>query len=91
MLNWYRASPMHVPGMDAPAETTPFLAAPFPKLHMPVLVIWGVNDEALLPCQLEGLDEHIDTLTVVRVEDAGHFIPWERPEAVNHAMRNWLG
>ena len=90
MLNWYRASPMQVPGMDAPAETTPFLAAPFPKLHMPVLVIWGINDEALLPCQLEGLDDHIDTLTVVRVEDAGHFIPWERPEAVNHAMRNWL-
>jgi pimeloyl-ACP methyl ester carboxylesterase len=76
--------------MDAPAEMTPFLAAAFPKLHMPVLVIWGMNDEALLPCQLEGLNDHIDTLTVVRVEDAGHFIPWERPEAVNHAMRHWL-
>jgi pimeloyl-ACP methyl ester carboxylesterase len=57
---------------------------------MPVLVIWGVNDEALLPCQLDGLDDHIETLTVVRVEGAGHFIPWERPDAVNQAMRNWL-
>ena len=91
MLNWYRASPMQVPAIDAPAEMTPFLAAPFPKLHMPVLVIWGMKDEALLPCQLDGLDDHIDNLAVVRVEDAGHFIPWERPDAVNDAMRGWLG
>lgn len=90
MLDWYRASPMQVPGMDAPAEMTPFLAAPFPKLTMPVLVIWGMKDEALLPCQLEGLDAHIDKLTVVRVANAGHFIPWERPEAVSAAMRDWL-
>lgn len=90
MLNWYRASPMQVPGTDAPAEMTPFLAAPFPKLTMPVLVIWGMKDEALLPCQLEGLDTHIDHLTLVRVADAGHFIPWESPEAVSKAMRDWL-
>lgn len=90
MLDWYRASPMQVPGMDAPAVMTPFLAAPFPKLTMPVLVIWGMKDEALLPCQLDGLDAHIDKLTVVRVADAGHFIPWERPEAVSVAMRDWL-
>lgn len=90
MLNWYRASPMLVPALDAPAEMTPFLAAPFPKLLMPVLVIWGMLDEALRPCQLDGLEEHVGDLTVVRVPDAGHFIPWERPEAVNQAMRNWL-
>jgi pimeloyl-ACP methyl ester carboxylesterase len=24
------------------------------------------------------------------VEDAGHFVPWEKPEAVNAAMREWL-
>lgn len=90
MLNWYRASPMRVPAMDIPAEMTPFLSAPFPKLHMPVLVIWGMKDEALLPCQLDGLDDHIDDLTIVRVDDAGHFIPWEQPRAVNAAVERWL-
>ena len=90
MLNWYRASPMAVPAPDAPAEMTPFLDAPFPKLAMPVLVIWGVRDEALLPCQLDGLEDHIDRLDIVRVPDAGHFIPWEKPEAVTNAMRDWL-
>lgn len=90
MLNWYRASPMQVPAPDAPAVSTPFLDAPFPRLTMPVLVIWGMQDEALLPCQLDGLDAHIADLTIIRVADAGHFIPWEQPEAVTKAMRGWL-
>ncbi len=90
MLNWYRASPLQVPAMDAPLASTAFLDRPFPALTMPVLVIWGLRDEALLPCQLDGLDQHIDNLTIVRVEDAGHFVPWESPDAVNSAMLTWL-
>jgi pimeloyl-ACP methyl ester carboxylesterase len=90
MLNWYRASPMQVPAMDAPMESTPFLDRPFPKLTMPVLVVWGMNDQALLPCQLDGLEDHIDDLSVVRLAGAGHFVPWEAPEAVTVAMSDWL-
>lgn len=90
MINWYRASPMQVPEMDAPAEMTPFLERPFPKLTMPVLVIWGMRDEALHPCQLDGLGDHIDDLTVERIDGAGHFVPWEAPEVVSQAMINWL-
>ncbi len=90
MLNWYRASPMQVPAMDAPIETTPFLDRPFPKLTIPVLVVWGMNDEALLPCQLDGLEDHIDDLTLIRIPGAGHFVPWEAPDAVSAAMLGWL-
>jgi pimeloyl-ACP methyl ester carboxylesterase len=90
MLNWYRASPMEVPAPDAPAVSTPFLDRPFPALTMPVLVIWGMDDPALLPCQLDGLDLHIDNLTIVRIAGAGHFVPWEAPDDVTEAMKNWL-
>lgn len=90
MLNWYRASPMEVPDMNAPAVDTPFLQRPFPRLTMPVLVVWGMQDAALLPCQLDGLDDHIDALTIVRVAEAGHFIPWEAPDAVNAAIQAFL-
>jgi pimeloyl-ACP methyl ester carboxylesterase len=90
MLNWYRASPMDVPHMDAPQVNTPFLDRPFPKLTMPVLVIWGLKDEALLPCQLNGLEDHMSDLAVVRIKDAGHFVPWEAPADVSAAMRGWL-
>ena len=91
MINWYRASPMQVPKVNAPMEMTPFLERPFPKLTMPVLVIWGMRDDALHPCQLAGLEDHINELTIERIDGAGHFVPWEAPELVSRAMIHWLG
>jgi pimeloyl-ACP methyl ester carboxylesterase len=89
MLNWYRASAIIVPAMDETPERPAFLDAPFPPLRMPVLVIWGTRDVALLPVQLDGLDALIPDLTIVKV-DAGHFVPWEQPQPVTDAIRNWL-
>lgn len=89
MLNWYRATPMQVPAMDEVPPRPAFLDAPFPILKMPVLIVWGLNDPALLPCQLEGLDALVTDLTIARIA-CGHFTPWEAPEAVNLAMRNFL-
>ncbi|PCD04565.1 alpha/beta hydrolase [Sphingomonas spermidinifaciens] len=90
MLNWYRASGIIVPAMDEAPDRPAWLDAPFPSIKVPTLVIWGMRDKALQPVQIEGLEELVDDLTVVPVEDAGHFVPWERPEAVNAAMREWL-
>ena len=89
MLNWYKATNMHVPAVDEEPERPAFLDRPFPILTMPTLVVWGMKDPALLPCQLDGLDALVSDLTIVRV-DCGHFIPWEAPEAVNQAMRAFL-
>ncbi|RYD68499.1 MAG: alpha/beta hydrolase [Sphingomonadales bacterium] len=90
MLNWYRASAIVVPAMDETPDRPAFLDAPFPPLRMPVLVIWGMRDTALLPVQLEGLDALIPDLSIVKV-DAGHFVPWEKPQPVTDAIREWLG
>ena len=89
MLNWYRGSPMIVPAADEAVERPAFLDAPFPRLEMPVLVTWGMQDHALLPGQIEGLDEIIGDLTLVKI-DAGHFVPWEAPDAVTTAIEGWL-
>ncbi len=94
MLKWYRASAIIVPPMADEGEGMPerpdFIDLPFPKLAMPTLIVWGRNDKALLPSQLEGLDELVEDLTIMPI-DAGHFVPWEAPEAVNSALRKWLG
>lgn len=90
MFNWYRASPTDVPAMDEVIETTDFLEKPFPKLHVPTLIVWGVRDPALLPCQLDGIENFVPDVTVVRIPDAGHFSPWEAPGAVTDAMMGWL-
>ncbi len=90
MLNWYRASSIVVPAVGEDAPRPAFLDAPFPPVTQPTLVIWGMRDKALLPVQLEGLDALVPDLTVVRIADAGHFVPWEKPDAVTKAMLDWL-
>ncbi|OZA90644.1 MAG: alpha/beta hydrolase, partial [Erythrobacter sp. 34-65-8] len=91
MLNWYRASPMAVPPMDAPYELPAAYAPPaLPKLSIPTLVIWAMDDMALPPANLDGLEDVVDDLTVVKIPDCGHFVPWERPDAVNAAIDQFL-
>jgi pimeloyl-ACP methyl ester carboxylesterase len=89
MLNWYRASRIEVPETDEEAAPPAMLSQPFPPITMPTLVIWGLRDTALLPCQLDGLDALVPDMTLVTV-DAGHFVPWERPQAVTDAIRAFV-
>jgi pimeloyl-ACP methyl ester carboxylesterase len=90
MLNWYRASRIEVPAPGEEAELPLWARGPFPTLRMPTLVIWGLRDKALLPVQLEGLDQVVEDLRIVTSTAAGHFIPWEEPETVTSAIRDFL-
>lgn len=92
MLNWYRASPIVVPAMDEPfALPAGWTPPPLPPLAIPTLVIWALDDKALPPGNLEGLEAIIPDLTLVKVPDCGHFVPWESPDAVNAALDAFLG
>jgi pimeloyl-ACP methyl ester carboxylesterase len=88
MINWYRASPAIVPAMDAPYAELP--AVPFPRLTIPTLVIWALDDVALPPCNLDGMADLVPAVEIVHVADCGHFVPWEAPDAVNAAMDAFL-
>ncbi len=90
MLNWYRASAVAVPPPSITVPLPDFLLRAFPTVKVPTLVVWGMRDKALLPLQLDGLDALVDELTIVRVPDAGHFLPWEKPEAVAPPLRSFL-
>lgn len=89
MLNWYRASPIDVRAMGEDAPPARPLSE-FPKLTIPTLVVWATDDIALPACNLDGLDEVVTDLTIVRVPDCGHFVPWEAPDQVNAAMDVFL-
>ncbi|MFM6949820.1 MAG: alpha/beta fold hydrolase [Novosphingobium sp.] len=91
MLNWYRASPMEVLDMDAPYELPAGWQPPtLPKLTIPTLVVWAMEDTALPAANLDGLDEVIADLTLVQVPGCGHFVQWEAPEPVNTALDAFL-
>jgi pimeloyl-ACP methyl ester carboxylesterase len=90
MLNWYRASEVVVPAPGEAAVLPAWTQMPFPTIKMPTLVIWAMRDVALLPVQLDGLDDLVDDLRIVRIADAGHFIPWEKPGPVIAAIGDFM-
>jgi pimeloyl-ACP methyl ester carboxylesterase len=90
MLNWYRASKVVVPPPGVTVPLPDLLLKAFPKVTVPTLVAWGMKDQALLPVQLDGLDQLVEDLRVVRLPDAGHFAPWEAPDAVLAALEPFL-
>jgi pimeloyl-ACP methyl ester carboxylesterase len=90
MLNWYRGSKIKVPAPGEEAKAPLWTHAPFPALHMPTLVVWGLKDTALLPIQLSGLHDLVKDMRLVTSPTASHFITWEEPGTVTSAMRDFL-
>ncbi|MEY4271131.1 MAG: hypothetical protein RLZZ58_2347, partial [Pseudomonadota bacterium] len=86
MLNWYRASGLVVPAMDEDAAMPAFAAGDFPPLMIPTLVVWAMDDLALLAANLDGMAALVPDVRIVPVADCGHFVPWEAPGAVNAAI-----
>jgi pimeloyl-ACP methyl ester carboxylesterase len=90
MLNWYRASALYVPAMDEDAELPAFAAGEFPQLAIPTLVVWAMDDLALPASNIDGIEKLVPAVVVEPVYDCGHFVIWEKPEAVNAAMERFL-
>ena len=90
MLNWYRASQVVVPALDENAAMPAWVTRGVPRLSIPVRVIWGLEDKALLPIQLEGIGEVGDDVELFPLKGVGHFAPWEAPERVAEALKPFL-
>jgi len=90
MLNWYRSSQVMVPAVGENAAMPAWVARGVPKLKIPVRVVWGLEDKALLPIQLEGIGEVGDDVEVFPLSNVGHFAPWEAPQQVAAALRPFL-
>lgn len=90
MLNWYRSSQVVVPAVGEEATMPEWVARGVPKLMIPVRVIWGLEDKALLPTQLEGIGEVGEDVEVFPLAGVGHFAPWEAPDQVAAALGPFL-
>jgi pimeloyl-ACP methyl ester carboxylesterase len=69
-------------GVAKPPTTTSL------RLRVPTLVIWGMGDSAIHSGSLHGLEEYVQDLTVVRINDAGHYPMRTHPGPVNHVIRD---
>ncbi len=80
MINYYRAN---VGLLNRAAVVEP--------VRVPTLMIWGEHDSALGIEMTEGYDGLVDDWTLVRLPQASHWVQQDAPDAVNAAMRRWLG
>ena len=89
-LNYYRASPLRPPrdGDAAVAQLT--LAREMLTVDTPTPVLWGMQDPALLPELVDGLDEYVPRLTLHKVADASHWIVHEQPQLVAQRLAEFL-
>lgn len=75
MVNYYRA-PSSLPSTAA--------------IHVPTLLIWGEQDTALLPGNLNGIENVVPGITIQRVPDGSHWLVHEHPAIVNAAIRQFI-
>ena len=81
-LNYYRASGLHPstggdPAVGVEADPRRWI------VRVPVRVIWGMQDTALLPSLLEGLAELCADLRITHIDDGSHWVIHEQPARVN--------
>ena len=88
--NLYRASPLRPPTAQDPGAAALDLPHAMLCVHLPTLVLWGMQDTALLPVLLDGLEDFVKPLTLVRVADASHWIVHEQPAMVAAVLADFL-
>ncbi len=89
MINWYRASPLVVADPGVPVELPQMDTS---RLHVtcPHLLIWGMDDTALLPISRHGLEDFANDLTIHEIKGADHWLLHQKPDEVAQIIRNWM-
>jgi pimeloyl-ACP methyl ester carboxylesterase len=88
--NYYRASPLRPPRPGQPAAAAIEMPREALTVTIPTFVLWAMEDIALPPELIDGLEQYIPQLTLEKVEGASHWIVHERPDFVAGRLANFL-
>ena len=89
--NLYRVTPLKPPAPGQRGVTD--IPQPPPervRVEVPTLVLWALDDTALRPGLLDGLDAHVPHLTVQRMPGATHWVVHEQPQRVAASIGRFL-
>ena len=93
-LNYYRASPLRPPRAGPPHNDPAAAGVVIPRekleVHVPTLVIWAMDDIALPPALLDGLEDFVPQMQLQRVEGATHWIVREQPQKIIGYLQEFL-
>jgi pimeloyl-ACP methyl ester carboxylesterase len=82
MLNYYRAAARRWP---------PAVRRSWTRIDAPVLVIWGQHDRFLRPQLAMPSPRWVPQARIVRLSDASHWVPADRPQRVNALLLKFMG
>lgn len=82
--HYYRAAPWY------PGQAVQSLNPKDFQVGCPSLVIWGEDDQALLPLLLDGLDDVVPNLRVERLARASHWLLHEHPVVIAQMLRDYF-
>lgn len=89
MVNWYRAAPLRVAKPGQPITDLPAMDPDRLRVRCPHLLIWGMQDTALLPESTAGLEDYAADLTRIELEDADHWVCHQQTRRVAGAVLDW--
>jgi pimeloyl-ACP methyl ester carboxylesterase len=89
-LNYYRASPLRPATAKDPAASAIDLPMEMLRITVPTLVIWGMQDTALSPGLIDGLEDFVPDLELHKVAEGTHWLVHEQPDWVAQTIGNWL-
>ena len=89
-LNYYRASPLRPPRAGDVAAAGVTLPPEAFTVALPTLVLWAMQDSALLPGLLDGLERWVPQLQIQRIERATHWVVHEQPQRVAASIGRFL-
>lgn len=90
MLNYYRATPLRPPRPGDPAAAGLRLPPDAFTVRLPTLVLWALQDIALLPGLLDGLERWVPQLQIERLPRATHWVVHEQPQRVAERLGAFL-
>lgn len=80
--NLYRVTPMKPAVSGGPPPEIPTMPRERLTVDAPTFVLWALDDSALLPGLLEGLEDYVPKLELKKVPGATHWLIHEQPEFV---------
>jgi epoxide hydrolase 4 len=88
--NYYRASPLRPATASDAGASAITLPREMLTVNIPTQVIWGMDDIALPPALVDGLDSYVPQLQLHRVPGATHWIVHEQPALVAQLIAGFI-
>lgn len=88
--HYYRASPLRPPTAADPGAAAIELPDSALTVACPTLVMWAMDDVALLPELVEGLEQWVPNLTLQKIPGASHWVLHEQPERIRIGLQAFL-